>query len=157
MADLHTTTISNEVSITDKPAVESLIDQYSWPIKPQITEDLTVYIRGACIGGALPYRETPNPENEDMDSHPDAITHPVPNGFFWRLTQFLDDPLIVKTVGNEKTRAVVGGQYRITPTRVFHRSLSDDECIAWPEPHSLTSVTVQNHETLIINDPVPIA
>lgn len=150
MATYHEITTSNEVTVTDTDAVAALLEDYEFHVEHVDFNETTGTLSVYGDGSPDPYRRFPDVPDDTLETagvDPSKLQYGtldegVPNAFYWRLSQFIKpgDEFVVRTVGFENARYVVGYQYRVTPSSVWRRSLNEDEQLMLPEPHSVTRV-----------------
>lgn len=111
MANLHCTTTSTPVEVTDEEEVEELLDEYLGIPEKTYVQNGELHIIG---------HQSFHPRKEGQ---PDCTEE-----FLDRISQYLEGELVIQTVGNEKCRfPVVACQFRVTDDGVFYTDLEIDE------------------------------
>lgn len=109
MATYTPVTTSNDATITDRESVEELLEVWGFipthgDLTASLTED-TIAFHGAT--DFEPYRHDavsdPDDQHENVDSR----------GFLEALLPYLDEQLIIQTIGNEKHRFPLGQRLKI--------------------------------------------
>ena len=133
MSSLHQTTTTSPVEVTDREAVEELLERHNVQPVHYKFEGREFYLYGHA--GFIAY--------------PDGCNQPQTAEFLHAFREYVADgeEWEVQTIGNEKCRyPLVAYQYRVTPEAVYYSDLRIDEHRIGKDGNSIQDVPPQGDE-----------
>jgi len=120
MANYYGTTVSEGGKIKDADKVREIVSK--WRLANE-NDGMTVEVQGDQLH-VYGYEDFYIYDHEQEDEYDDMTEH-----YLKELCPYIVEPLIIKSVGNEKCRYVGAGAWIVTDTEVMYASL--DEAIGY--------------------------